>query len=127
MNNKKISREEFDSLVKKVETLTNLMNLCRRNSDSCKERLDANDEKMTRFQLVQDELKESIDENWGFTNKNRQTFDALCKIKEINQTIEHHLPLIQRAEERNFLGLDDSKNDEDEEMSDRQTVEIGAL
>ena len=41
--------------------------------------------------------------------------------------MKRHLPLIQRAEERNFLGKDESQNDEDEETSDNQTVEIDAL
>ena len=45
----------------------------------------------------------------------------------INKIIEHHLPLIQRAEERNCLGIDDSHNDSYEERSGSQPVEIDAL
>ena len=56
MNNKKVSREEIEILMKKIETLTNLMKLCRSNFDPCKERLDAQDVTVAGLKLEQDEL-----------------------------------------------------------------------
>ena len=40
MNNKKVSREEFEKLMKKVDTLVGIMNQCRSNIDSYKGRLE---------------------------------------------------------------------------------------
>ena len=46
------------------------MKLCRSNFDSCKKILDANDKRITGSSFRKE--KESIDENWGITHKNRQ-------------------------------------------------------